>query len=413
MSTSRLQPSSVHRIRAALESIPGALRYEPEFEDIGAGQQPGVEIVLHDPTNSRTFLAPDIPITRNDPDEGLAEEPQVGFEIPPQLTDARMRDVLGERNIGELRRLHEIRGIDAFGWYVPYHQLNCQHGIFIRFEALAWLAVQFLGEVRVPLERKLELAFHAILRHELFHFEAECMISTWELATGVEVYWSSRKYRNAAGYIELEEGLANAYMLRGFKYPTRLLKDAPGAYQALKTVCEQQPAGYRDGPRYLNPKYGNYYLRECSQLSDDYHQASAAPWYVPDEFDTLKLYNDVTQIDWTRCPIIVQDQYGLQAALGIDISYFQLVVGIVETEEFRRALYKLDGTLQTRWERVKTTLATTTAGTGTDFKRWRKGGDDCYSVRVGKNFRAHLLYNRATSTWIAQKIGSHKAMGHG
>lgn len=78
--------------------------------------------------------------------------------------------------------------------------------------------------------------FHAVLRHELFHFEVDCMIASWELATGVEVYWASRKYRNAAGYNELEEGLANAYMLRGFKYPSRLLGNAPGT----PAVCRPQ-----------------------------------------------------------------------------------------------------------------------------------------------------------------------------
>ena len=239
------------------------------------------------------------------------------------------------------------------------------------------------------------------------------MIANWELATGVEVYWSSRKYRNAAGYIELEEGLANAYMLRGFKYPTRLLGNAPGAYAALKRVCEQQPVGYRDGPVYLRSKSGNLYLRECSQLSDNYHGASAAPWHVPDEFDTLRLYIDVTQIDWTRSPIILQDHYDLQGLLGINISYFRMVDGMIETPEFRRALSKLDRGLQARWATVKEALAMTTAGNGTDFKRWSKGGADCYSVRVGPNFRAHLRYDRSNSAWFAEGIGSHKAMGHG
>jgi hypothetical protein len=311
MSNSRLRPQSVHRIRAALEEVSGALRHDPIPEDAGVGDDPGAAVVISEPDGGLSLDMADASF-EPDSNDAVADEPLIGFEIPPRVTDAEVRNVLGQDRIGELRRLHEIRGVDALGWYLSFHQLGCQYRIYIRFEAVVWMALEFLQDVRTPFERKIELAFHAVLRHELFHFEVDCMIANWELATGVEVYWSSRKYRNAAGYIELEEGLANAYMLRGFKRPTRLLGNAPGAYAALKRFCELQPVGYKDGPMYLRAKSGDLLLRECSQFSDDYHGASAAPWHVPDEFDTLKLYSDVTQIDWTRCPIILQDRFDLQ-----------------------------------------------------------------------------------------------------
>ncbi|MGV0721046.1 hypothetical protein ABQF17_07700 [Mycolicibacterium elephantis] len=316
--------------------------------------------------------------------------------------------------MGELRRLAEIRGVDALGWYVTFHQLGCQYGIHLPLERLLWMAFSHLADVDVPAERKLELAFHAVLRHELFHFEVDCMVANWELATGVETYWASRKLRNAAGYNELEEGLANAYMLRGFKYPTRLLGNAPGAYAALKQMCEMQPSGYNDGPLYMRSSAGgDIYLRECSQLSDDYHGASAARWLVPDEFETLMLYPNPMQVDWTRCPIILQDRFDLQGRLGISISYFRTVEGVVETSKFQRDLKKLDKALQARWQNAKKLLARTTAAKSLDFKRWRRLGADWYSVRVGLNFRAHLRYDRGTSVWFAEAIGDHKAMGHG
>jgi hypothetical protein len=412
MGNSRLKPQSVHRIRAALDKVPGALRYEPIPEDAGTGAEPGVAVVISDPGGGPSLDMRDVS-SELDTDDGVVDEPLIGFEIPPRVTDAEVRNVLGHGRIGELQRLHEIQGVDALGWYLSFHQLGCQYGIYIRFEAVVWLALEFFRDVRVSFERKVELAFHAVLRHELFHFEVDCMIANWELATGVEVYWSSRKYRSAAGYIELEEGLANAYMLRGFKNRTQLLGNAPGAYAALKRLCKHQPAGYQDGPLYLRTKPADLYLRECSQLSDDYHSASAAPWHVPDEFDTLKLYNDVTQIDWTRCPTILQDRYNLQGLLGINISYFGRIGRIVETEKFQRALKKLDGALKKQWERVKATLAITTAGNGPKFSRWHPGGADCYSVRVGLNFRAHLRYDRSNTIWFAEDIGSHKEMLHG
>lgn len=412
MAISRLSPTSVQRLREALEAVPGALRDEPMPEDAGVGDEPGVEILLSGSSDGpHPGLVEDVPL-EIDGDGDAADELPIEFEIPPRVTDADVRNALGQGRIGELRRLHEIRGVDALGWYMTFHQLSAQYGIYIRFEAIVWLALEHLRDVAVPLKRKIELAFHAVLRHELFHFEVDCMIANWELATGVEVYWSSRrKYRNAAGYMELEEGLANAYMLRGFKNPTRLLGNARGVYAALKRLCEAQPAGYKDGPSYLRSV--DHYLKECSQLSDNYHGASSAPWLVPDQFDTLKMYTDVTQIDWTRCPIILQDHYDLQGLLGIDASYFRCVEGIVETDGFVRALKKLDGTVSTRWQHVKNTLAVTTSGSGPNFKRWPSGGADCYSVRVGPNFRAHLRYARGSKTWFAEEIGSHKAMGHG
>lgn len=413
MKGSQLKPPSVHRLRAGLEQVPGALRYEPLVEDAGFGDQPGAEVVISDPGDGgRDPRIADAPLALEE-DDVTVDEPRIGFEIPPQITDAKIRNTLGADRMGEIKRLFEVRGVDAFGAYLTFHQLAGQYGIYIRLEALVWMALEHLRDVNVPFKRKVELAFHAVLRHELFHFEVDCMIANWELATGVEVYWSSRKYRNANGYIELEEGLANAYMLRGFKYPSRLLGEAPGAYLALKRLCERQPVGYCDGPGYLRTAGGDFYLRECSQLSDDYHQSSAAPWHVPDEFDTFKLFNDVTRIDWTRCPIILRDQYNLQGLFDINISYFRTVDRIVETDRFKRALKKLDVTLRKRWESAKARISITTAGAGTDFKRWHDGGDDWYSIRVGLNFRAHLRYDRGEATWFAEEIGSHKELRHG
>lgn len=368
--------------------------------------------MISDPTDEFAgALAEQLPNFDDVDGDGLAEDPAVVFEVPPEVTDARLTNLLGAARMGEIQRLLQLRGIDAIGAYLTFHQLGGQWGIYIQLERVVLLALQYFNDVQVPLEHKVELAFHAVLRHELFHFEVDCMAANWELATGVEVYWAaSQKHRNARGYIELEEGLANAYMLRGFKYPSGPLRNAPGAYRALTKFCTQQPAGYCDGPTYAKSSW--LYLSECSQLSDDYHQASSAQWLVPDEFDTGMLYPNPVQIDWRRCPIILQDQYDLQGQFGIGISYFRCVAGITETSSFERSLKKLSSDVQLQWSKVKDSLAVTTAGHGSDFKRWKPGGKDCYSVRVGLAFRAHLRYDRQTCTWAAEAIGNHKDMGH-
>lgn len=408
-----MKPESVTRLRSGLEAVPGALRHDPIPEDTGVGSEPGIEIVISDPTGGFARALADGRPRFDDLDEdGPREDPAVVFEVPPEVTEAQLTNLLGTEQVGEIQRLLQIRGMDAIGAYLTFHQLAGQWGIYIQLERVVLLAFQYFNDVQVSLERKVEIAFHAVLRHELFHFEVDCMVANWELATGVEVRWAgSQKYRNTQGYIELEEGLANAYMLRGFKYPSGPLRSGPGAYRALSRFCSHQPAGYCDGPMYA--KSSELYLRQCSQLSDDYHGASSAQWFVPDEFDTGMLYPNPVQIAWTRCPIILQDQYDLQRHLGIGISYFRSVGRITETPSFERSLTKLSTHLQRQWSKVKATLAITTAGSGSDFKRWKPGGKDCYSVRVGRAFRAHLRYERHSSTWIAEAIGDHKTMGHG
>lgn len=57
-----------------------------------------------------------------------------------------------------------------------------------------------------------------------------------------------------------------------------------------------------------------------------------------DEFDTLMLYLNVTQIDWTRCPIILQDRHNLQRLLGINVSFFRTVTSMGRGRQTKRWL---------------------------------------------------------------------------
>jgi hypothetical protein len=339
------------------------------------------------------------------------------FEVPPEMTDADIRNVLGEDRLQEIERLYQIRGTDAYGWYTTFHQKPVQHGVSIPLEGVLAFVVHAFTGLELPLDRKWELAFHAILRHELFHFAADCMTANWELATGIAVYWKAHdRCRNPQGYVELEEGLANAYMLRGFKHPTRLLANSGRAYQALKRFCElRQPAGYKDGPKYVKTRgvYLDSYFGASYELSEMYQHESGASWLSPEALDALIFYPDLIRIDWTRCPIVVLDEHDLQRKLGIGVSYFDAVEIFEETDSFKRSLTKLDRRIQKLWTIRKKDLARSTALKSLDFKQWRNGGPDIYSVRVDGNYRAHVRYDRDGSVWLAEQIGNHKAMGHG
>lgn len=347
--------------------------------------------------------------------DGFSDEPGVIFEVPPNVTEAEIENVLGERGSGELKRLEQVRGIDALGWYVTFHQRSYQHGIYIPIEGIFSLASGALSSLRVEPQRKIELAFHAIHRHELFHFATDCMIANWELASRREVYWKAKAaHRNASGYVELEEALANAYMLRGFKWPTQALKTT-GGYAALGKYCEMQPVGYNAGPDYARSH--QRYVRGCQWLSLDYQHASVedSKLRVPDALDGSRLYPDITRIAWSRCPVFILDDHNLLGLLGITLDFFQSIPLLTETDGFKNELEKLARPIRAKWEKCKRILAeeNSTHLKGLDFKRWKPGGPDCYSVRVDRKYRAHLRYGRDHKSWLATEIGDHKSMGHG
>ena len=90
-----------------------------------------------------------------------SDGPAVIFEIPPEVTDADIQHVLGQDAFTEMKRLHEIRGVDALGWYVTFHQRTAQHGVHIPLEGALLLAGRAFSQLPVSDERKVNLAFHA------------------------------------------------------------------------------------------------------------------------------------------------------------------------------------------------------------------------------------------------------------
>jgi hypothetical protein len=94
---------SVSEIRLALEDIPGAIREEPRPEDVREGTDRATPLWSPDRGNFSEAPALDMPDSPEDGD-GLTDEPGVIFEVPPDLTEAEIRNVLGEREIGDRPR---------------------------------------------------------------------------------------------------------------------------------------------------------------------------------------------------------------------------------------------------------------------------------------------------------------------
>ncbi len=415
---------SISYIRKALEAIPEAIRYDdPSTDERGSGGDPAIAVRISDPDCNRSARdemdtnRAEPPHVDVDSSEASVDEPAVAFEIPPKLTESDIRDALGNE-LTKIQQLSKLQGLDAYGWYTTFHQKRFQHGVHLPIEGILAFAVHAFSDVKLPLERKVQLAHHAILRHELFHFNVDCMIANWEMAMGAAVFWNAKgQYRNQHGYVPLEEGLANAYMLRGFKYPSRALANSAGAYLALKRFCKHQPVGYKCAERYVKTRgqHGRIdsFFDACCELSASYRAAASPIWRPPDELDPLLFYPDAVRVDWTRCPIIVLDERGLLDALGIDVAYFRTISDIEETAKFERALKKLDKSIQQRWRENKEKLAVSTSFSSLGFQPWKLDGTDYFSVRVGGNYRAHIRRDRSASKWFAEAIGNHKEMGHG
>jgi hypothetical protein len=409
----RRQPATktiptIGKIRASLEGVPDAIRDEPLPEDSGEGHDPASIVHVYHPEQNPEKLErlADEPSLRDEVDNPISDHPTVIFETPPELTDADVQNILG--SIGaDLLRLAQVKGIDAYAWYLTFHQRARQFGIYIPAERLVLFALHAFRRLSLPLDVKLKIGFHALLRHELFHFEVDCMAANWELATGREHYWSGR----VDWHRELEEGLANAYMLRGFRHPEGHLRGARGAYQALKRFCESQPAGYRDGPSYARSRAS--YVSRCRDLSFVIRCFAEDDWEIdPDALDTLLFYPDTFAIDWRRCPIIIEDKLGILKSLDIDLSFFETIAGIVESRSFLRSIGRLGSQMEAIWSRRKSDLARSVNLRGLGFERWKPGGDDCYSVRLDGNYRVHLRRDVDQGCWIAESVGAHRSMGH-
>ena len=407
---------SIHVIRDSLSKIEGALVDRPQTSRVDLGEIPCVPISRPE---EKVTSSLDSVLESRDTElevEGLIEdEPVITFEIPPELDERDVRTKLGQHSGSEFEQLVKAHGTDAIGWYFPFHYQIAQHGIYISSKnllpfALRTFSSKYSDNFCEDLAKKLQYAMHAVLRHELFHFAAECMAANWELSTGSACYIRAREtLRGPNGYLEDEEALANAYMLRGFRWSSSATRGSR-ATPRLKAFCSRQPSGYNRGSHYVR---ADRYETGCRDLAFQHEKCSTAAWRAPqDSFDSLVLYPNALRIDWRRCPIILADEDNLFSALGIAPRFVDCIPEIGETEKFIKKLRRLSPVYQKKWNSTKSKLARSVHIGGLNFKPWPKGGKDWYSVRVDDGVRAHIKNEAKLRQWSAEEIGPHDEMGH-
>jgi hypothetical protein len=150
----------------------------------------------------------------------------------------------------QIRRSFLLHGMDALGWYVSFHVVKVQWGIYIPVTGIAYLIKNALSKLTATLDAKIHIAFHAILNHELFHFGTDYTVAQAELIHQ-EPWWVPAKAaftERTPKYCVIEEQLANAYMLKAFRTMKPALR-IRGKQRALREFTKVQPEGYCIGWR--------------------------------------------------------------------------------------------------------------------------------------------------------------------
>lgn len=247
-----MQMQKISDIRHELKSIPEALRDEPEGVGHKMGDDPAT--LLYDPEQTAEGYEDSVaPVRVEDliDTSGTGEgrdtpprDPGPIFELPPEIEEKDADELLSDEDGDQIQQEVLLHGVEALGWYYTFHQMGKQWGIYVSIRGILYMVARVFQHLGCDNTRKLALAFHAIHRHELFHFAADYMSSQWELAVGDPCYWPARTLKDPGlGYNLDEEMLANAYMLRGFGYPSESTRER-GAYSRLQTFATLQPPGY-------------------------------------------------------------------------------------------------------------------------------------------------------------------------
>lgn len=403
----------VAEIRADLGKIPGVF-YDHEPEETERGTQGAVQTLWNREQET------DEPEAKNpinivddslESDEGFGAELDEIFEIGAEIDEDRLQEAFGG-GLGEsVRKSIEMRGVDALGWYVTFHARGVQWGIYIKSSSVLALCEMMFKYMRADIETRLRIAFRAIHQHEIFHFATDYMSAQWELITGRPCHRPARALRDKkAGYIFLEEALANANMIRSSQRGRSALR-VRGRAAGLRDFTTFQPEGYRDAQSYVSP---DAFMAGCEKLARNYVRC------IPDygrsdirSLDLMSLYPQWPRLDWRYCPVHVVDDTAHLQLPPFKIDLFRTVEGIEETRDFVASLSRAPSRVQQAWAKVKQQLAISTAIRGLDFKVWeRRGSAVVYSVRLSRNHRAHIERRLGTGGWMAVGLGSHTEMGH-
>ena len=244
----RRYPSALHKPRHLSPAPPPDIPADPD-PVITSGDVTSLDPLVVGPSST----------TGQPPDDGLSPgllEERLQVEVASRVGDGAAGGT--STAVAEVRAAIRKRGIEALGWYQPFHYYaEPVWGIYLhapRLDALMHgLAEDFRKTEPYPYTLAAYIALNLVTHHELFHAHAEFAASWLELASHHRHYVPSRERSSKRPSLKhTEEALANWSSYTWLTQELRALHEfgrvgQPQAVtEAIELWLDLCPPGYRD-----------------------------------------------------------------------------------------------------------------------------------------------------------------------
>lgn len=309
------------------------------------------------------------------------------------------------------RPLDGAVGIDALAWYRSFHWSDAtatdNWGIYIPVSSLVYLEERLFNGLRIRRDKKLRIAFELLRLHETWHFATDYMVSQWEILMGRPCWDILRNQVKAEGsYFELEEAVANAFMLRELQGAIPTI-----AYKRIEEFTTRQPPGYNEGVHRVEDAA---FWEGVDELAKSYAGRTAIESNLAILSSGLDLsaFYPLRDLDRaSNCPLfLVRDEKRINLPSDV-VRLIESIDPIVETRKFEKQLKKTPLKIQESWKSKKVKLKESVPR-HPEFEKLKGEMKGTYSIRLDLNYRAHLEPAPDYSHWEAIAVGTHRDMGH-
>ena len=244
-----------------------------------------------------------------------------------------------------------------------------------------------------PKYAKLILAYQFLRRHEMFHFKFDVYALSLESAIGKPLYGPLKYiYRNHRSH-QIEEALANRSSWIWAKKTT--------ASTFFYDFMKLQPRCYSE----FDNDRSQMGSRLAANLLD--HNISLSARRDEQAYWVGQMPLNFT---YATCPEYIVEPLSLSNYIDRAL-IFPTVRRINDSADVTEKIKRKYRNIRNQWEKTKSKLVAHPEAPGLNFKPW---DDGLWSVRVNKNFRAHLRRNtKIRGFWDTIDIGPHAKMGHG
>jgi len=376
--------------------------------------QSSLDRLAPDPRPDATTRVPDWPESEQ-PDFGAFDAADL-IELSGRQTDQTIEGLGTSDSLAQASEYPEIEGairtvgIEALAFYKSYRLISQtpfpgKWGIFYIDRGIHHLTSKIRGHFP-GLSLPGKVALDWLRAHEFFHFKFDVYALMAEGVVGHEL-WNPLQHVYRKHSIHLvEEALANRDVMTWAKRS----RHATGFSSFVESYMSLQPGAYA---RFAEPEQ-----RLSSELAANLLDLNVSRSARRDDQS-----NWVAKVPWlgTATSALKRDCCCPEHIIQVPRLHpfwkpawaIPVIRKVIDGPKVQKFLIGSANQLVERWGDTKSKLVESPALNGLDFKRWSRQ-PDLWSVRVGDNYRAHLARSADDpGVWIAQDLGSHKAMGHG